>query len=745
MCKLKSCSIFLVIISIFLSGFASAEDIRIALRANKGSEKALAKWQATADYLSKEIPDYQFVLVPFENNSSLNQAVSLGDFEFCITNPASGIEHKIRNAAQPLATLVNKRQGKGYSQFGSVIFARADRHDVNSLQDLKGKMFTAVDELGFGGWRAAWFELLKNDINPYTDFTELHFAGGMQQNVVYEVRDKKVDAGSVRTDTLERMAAEGKINLNDFKVLAQKNLKNFPFLHSSKLYPEWMFSSIGKIDEKLKADVIKSLFSITKDSAAAMKGKYIGWIAPLDYSSVDNLLKKLKVGPYNIATMSPFKRLVSQYGMYLLITIISTLFLIFTTLYFLGLNKKILESKKLLEKEFETSKNLEIQLLHSKRIESLGKLTGGIAHDFNNQLASILGFTELALENKKVKDDEDLTKYLSQVLESSEKCSKLVSQMLIFSRSESDDTDKKDISVDVIMDNLKLLIRPIISNKLTLKINESGQDFIVNATPVLITQVLMNLYLNAKDSVEGKNGNIIINAKAVNLNTASEVCDSCHQSIQGEYIEFSVADNGCGINSENMKHLFEPFFTTKDVGKGTGMGLSVVHGIIHKLQGHLLIKSNPDTGTIIRFLLPRINSNKNIENKEDSKNNSLCENKHIVIVDDVSMTAYLSEYFQTHGFRVNSFNDSQKALLYMQETPDKIDLVITDQSMSNINGFDLAEKIIDLDNEMPIILCSAFSVDLEEKVKAKFNTVFYMKKPIKLDELSKKINLLLKC
>ena len=741
MCKLKSCSIFLVIISIFLSGLASAEDIRIALRANKGSEKALEKWQATADYLSKEIPGYQFVLVPFESNGLLNQAISLGGFDFSITNPASGIEHKIRNDAQPLATLVNKRQGKGYSQFGSVIFTRADRHDVNSLQDLKGKTFTAADELGFGGWRIAWLELLNNDINPYTDFNELHFAGGKQQNVVYEVRDKRVAAGTVRTDMLERMAAEGEISLNDFKVLAQKKSKGFPFLHSTKLYPEWMFSSVGKTDGKLKADVIKALFSITKKSAAAKKGKYIGWIAPLDYSSVDILLQELKVGPYNIATLSPFKRLVSQYGMYLLIAVFAIAFLIFTTLYVLGLNKKILEAKDLLEKEFETSKNLEIQLLHSKRIESLGKLTGGIAHDFNNLLASILGYTELALENKKVKDDKDLTRYLSQVIESSEKSSRLVSQMLIFSRSESDNTNKEIILADDIMDNIKLLIRPLSSNNLILNINKSSQDLFVVATPVLITQALMNLYLNAKDSVEDKKGNIIISAKAVNFNTDSDVCNSCHQSIKGEYVEFSVADNGCGIKPENMKHLFEPFFTTKDVGKGTGMGLSVAHGIVHKHQGHILIDSTPGTGTIISFLLPRTNSQKKIENKD----NALCENKHIVIVDDeISITTYLAEYLQILGYKISSFNDSQTALLYIQQTADNIDLVITDQSMPNINGFELAENIIERYNKMPIILCSDLTNGLEEKVKAKFNTVYYLMKPIKSDVLSKKIELLLK-
>ena len=174
-----------------------AHDIRIALRANKGSVNALKQWQATADYLSERIQKHRFILVPFENNIALNQAISRGEFDFCLTNPSAAVEHNIRYGGQPLATLMNKRQGKGYSQFGSVIFTRADRSDINELKDLKGKIFIGVDEIGFGGWRIAWRELLKNGIDPYTDFKAVNFAGGMQQKVVTSVLDGSADAGSV--------------------------------------------------------------------------------------------------------------------------------------------------------------------------------------------------------------------------------------------------------------------------------------------------------------------------------------------------------------------------------------------------------------------------------------------------------------------------------------------------------------------------------------------------------------------
>lgn len=131
-----------LLIPLLLSAPILAEDILIALRAHKGAQKGLDKWQATADYLSEKIPGYKFILVPFEINSALNQAVSRAEYHFTLTNPASSVEHKIRYGAQPLATLVNKRQGKGYSKFGSVIFTRSDRKDINELEDLKGKFFS---------------------------------------------------------------------------------------------------------------------------------------------------------------------------------------------------------------------------------------------------------------------------------------------------------------------------------------------------------------------------------------------------------------------------------------------------------------------------------------------------------------------------------------------------------------------------------------------------------------------------
>ena len=338
------------------------EEIKIAMRANRGAEKGLKRWQPTAEYLSANIPGYRFIMVPFENNSALNQAVSRGDFHFVLTNPASAVEHTIRYKTEHIATLSNKRQGKGYTKFGSVIFTRADRNDINQLQDLLGKTFMGVDEIGFGGWRVAWLELLNQKIDPHTDFKELRFGGGIQPNVVNAVLSGKVDAGSVRTDMLERMEAKGKIKLSDVKALNVQQSDQFPFLRSTDLYPEWSFAQTQTSDDSLANQVATLLLTIKEDHPAAIKGKYTGWVIPSNYKAVDNLLKKLQVGPYHTSTQDVTRELWSKYiGIFIAIFLLF-IFLLGLTIYIIKTNRQLHRAQKNLEGEMSNRKNVEVVL-----------------------------------------------------------------------------------------------------------------------------------------------------------------------------------------------------------------------------------------------------------------------------------------------------------------------------------------------------------------------------------------------
>lgn len=320
----------------------SARDILIGVRANRGAQVALSRWQATADYLSASIPGYHFKLVPHEINSTLNQAVSRSEYHFVLTNPASYVEMEKRYATRRLVTLINTRHGEGYTKFGSVIFTRRDRNDINTLQDLKGKTFMGVDSEGFAGWRMAWRELLHNSIDPFRDFAKLSFGGGIQYKVVYAVANGDVDAGSVRTGMLEGMAAANKIRFEDFKVLAPKHTEHFTFVHSTQLYPEWPFAKLDRTDDALAENVASALLRISPDQPAAISGKYMGWHTPLDYQSVDEMLKELHIGPYSRSEYFTLTELFSAYWHIVLFAAIVMSFFLIMLMRMQILNRRLL-------------------------------------------------------------------------------------------------------------------------------------------------------------------------------------------------------------------------------------------------------------------------------------------------------------------------------------------------------------------------------------------------------------------
>ena len=338
---------------------ADADEFRIAVRAIKGNAEAMSRWQATADYLNQTIPQHHFTLVPFENNSALNQSISNNDTQLSITNPASSVELKIRYGQQLLATLLNNRQGNGYAQFGSVIFTRADRTDISKIEDLKGKIFLGVDELGFGGWRIAWGELLKHGVEPYTDFKELRFAGGNQLAVVRSVLKREVDAGVVRTDVLEGMASAGEIKLSDIKVLGAKRVSKFPFLVSTDLYPEWYFSASKNISNELKAEIARALLAINRNDPAAKAGHYIGWINPIDATPVEELLKELKAGPYRVTNSGLLNEFIAQYAYRLMAIFAAILALGGAFFYVSKLNRRFTQTQAKLKAEITNRERAE--------------------------------------------------------------------------------------------------------------------------------------------------------------------------------------------------------------------------------------------------------------------------------------------------------------------------------------------------------------------------------------------------
>jgi len=304
------CLLLLVTTCVSTAAFAGnvrAQDqlIRIGVLAIRGKDVAAKNWNATAEHLTGTIAGYRFEMVPL-NLDEMERAVKEKALDFIVTNTGQYIRLEYKYSVSKLATLRNLKNGKPYSQFGAVIFTRADRGDINSLADLKEKSFLAVKKDAFGGFEMAWYELIRHDIDPFSDFVRLEFSGFPQDQIPLAVLNGQVDAGTVRTDVLERMAHAGKFKLDQFKVLNQKQAKNFPFLLSTDLYPEWPFAKCRDTSLDLAKKVQLALLIMDENSPAAIAAHSAGWTVALDYGAATRMMKALNVTPFNDPSRSGF-------------------------------------------------------------------------------------------------------------------------------------------------------------------------------------------------------------------------------------------------------------------------------------------------------------------------------------------------------------------------------------------------------------------------------------------------------
>lgn len=381
---------------------------------------------------------------------------------------------------------------------------------------------------------------------------------------------------------------------------------------------------------------------------------------------------------------------------------------------------------------------LQRQLEQAQKMESIGQLTGGIAHDFNNILGSILGYGELSLDVLKHEPPvEKLPRYLTEIVRSGKRARDLVKQMMVFSRENISQTHS--VNVMQFIDELLSMLRPIIPTTIDL-VTEIDNDLpVIVIDPVMTQQMLLNLCINGRDAIEG-NGKLTISVKLENI--SEQMCDSCHSVFSGDYIQFSVSDTGPGIDSELISSIFEPFMTTKEVGKGTGMGLSMVHGITHKHLGHICVNSIPGKMTF-KVYLPVGNAvdESSVDNNNDS---SIITNDdgvhHIMVVDDEKIIAeLLYEILTSHGYRVTIKNNGEEALQALVNNPDDYDMVITDQTMPNMTGRDMSIQMLNIKSELPIILCTGFSDEINEEDAKDIGIRAFLSKPININDLMKLI------
>ena len=382
--------------------------------------------------------------------------------------------------------------------------------------------------------------------------------------------------------------------------------------------------------------------------------------------------------------------------------------------------------------------SLEQQLRHTQKMQAIGQLTGGIAHDFNNLLAVILGYAEL-IKDRADLDKASLTDYVNQILAAGTRGRKLIEQMMIYSRKDQSNSEVEPMNIeDILLDATKMLKATIPTS---IQVETSFQKDIpyINSNAGLISQVFLNLCMNAKDSME-EGGKLLISLEVEKYNNSA--CTSCGEFFTGEYVVISIIDSGTGISMNTAERMFEPFYTSKKLGEGTGMGLSVVHGIVHKLGGHIIVRSKVSEGSSFKVLLPISDETVEIKSLEKKIENEYdFSGLRIMVIDDEpAIATLLEESLKQFNADVDVFTSSLDALAFFEKQPEKFNLILTDQTMPNLSGVLLSEKLLALRPDINIILCTGYSKEVTEESALAMGIKSFMNKPIDIVKLYNIIN-----
>ena len=381
----------------------------------------------------------------------------------------------------------------------------------------------------------------------------------------------------------------------------------------------------------------------------------------------------------------------------------------------------------------EAKECLEAQLRQSQKMEAVGTLAGGIAHDFNNILMAILGYTEMAAY--RMPPDDPVRQNLTQVLKAANRAKELVNQILTFSRHREQEREPVEI-VPIVKEALELMRASLPS---TIEIRQSilvpAERSRVLADSTQIHQVIMNLCTNAADAMSETGGTLEVTLVEIMVDAGAH-----HPDLkEGPHVQLTVRDTGQGMEREVLERIFDPFFTTKHPGKGTGMGLAVVHGIVKRHDGVITASSEPEMGSTFHVYLPLIRDVVEMAT-ETEVSEAPAGSEKILFVDDEETLVSLGKQILEHlGYTVTATTNSIEALNFFRSDPEQFDLVITDMTMPYMTGIDLSMALMDFRADIPIILCTGYNEKVTEENAKSLGIREFIMKPFAIRDVARTV------
>jgi len=394
-----------------------------------------------------------------------------------------------------------------------------------------------------------------------------------------------------------------------------------------------------------------------------------------------------------------------------------------------GVSRDITERKR----TEDAQKRLEGQLLQSQKMEVVGRLAGGVAHDFNNMLTVISSYVEMTLNE--LEEHHPLYKRLYEVHKAARHSAELTRQLLAFARKQAITPRILDLN-ETISGSLKMLHR-LIGENIELQWNPGPDLWQVRMDATQIGQVLANLAVNARDAIDGT-GRLIMHTGNVAVDPAA--CAACPELSPGDYVQLSVTDNGCGMDRLTQEKIFEPFFTTKEEGRGTGLGLATVYGIVKQNNGVIAVASAPGQGTTFRIFLPRVDLGPKALSTATGNQMHRGKETILLVEDEAAILEMCTFILEQHGYTVLVAQNPAQALDLVHRRQGTIDLLLTDVIMPDMNGRELSRRVLELLPAIRVLFMSGYTADIIARHGGDMDTgLHFLEKPFSASQLARKV------